>query len=68
MFAHRIGYLKGGIDENAVETIELLSIHATHRGADNKVGLFLFSQILQHSKALVRVDRYILCHDFCRGQ
>ena len=41
MLLHRRSHLEGGIDADAVEAIEHLRIHTTHRGTDDQVRFLL---------------------------
>ena len=56
MCLHRFAHLQGCVDADAVETIELLSIHATHRRADNQAGLLLLTDIAQQGDGLCRMN------------
>ena len=50
---HRVGDAQGRVHADAVETIELFRIHAAHRGADDEVGVFLFTDIPEQCHRLM---------------
>ena len=52
MFLHGLCHLESGIDENAVEAIEQFGVHATHRRADDQVGLLFLCFLAQESQAV----------------
>jgi len=56
VFLHGVGNLEGGVDEDAVEAVELFGIHAAHGGADDEVRLFAIGQLSQHGNSLLRMD------------
>ena len=56
MFLHRVAHLEGRIDEDAVVAIEHLGVHATHRGADDEVGLFLLAELPEERHGLFGMD------------
>ena len=60
---HGLTHLQGSIHADAVVAIQLLGIHATHRRAENQVGLFLLTDVAQQSNSLSRVDGQVWCND-----
>ena len=59
MCLHRFSYLQGRIDADAVETTQLFCVHATHRGADNQVGLLLLTNSVKQRNGLVGLNRQV---------
>ena len=50
---HRLAYLEGGVEHDAVVTVEHLGIHATHRGADDQVGLLGLAHPMEQVESLL---------------
>ena len=46
--------MQSRIDTDALETMHLVSIHTTHRGANDNVRLFLLNQLSQEGQSLKR--------------
>ena len=44
---------------NPLEITHLVSVHATHAGADNEVGLLLLAELLEERQAFRRVNGYV---------
>ena len=62
------GHVEGWIDQYAPVGAHLLSIHAAHARADNKVWLLLCAKILEVRQSLNGVDRYIGGNNLIFGQ
>ena len=55
VFLHRVAHPEGRIDEDTVVAVEHLGVHATHRGADDEVGLFLLAELPEERLPVGRV-------------
>ena len=68
VFLHRVAHLQGWVYEDTVKAVEHLRIHASHRGADDKVGLLLLTDIAQKIHCLLRMDGKIGSYHLCLRQ
>ena len=60
---HRIAHAEGWVHEYAVIAVEHLSIHATHGGADDEVGLLTVACLSQQFHSLLRNDGQVRSDD-----
>ena len=56
--------MEGGIDQNAVDSAELLRKHSSHRRAQNQVRLARGADIFQHCQCLLGSHRKVRGNDF----
>ena len=56
------------IDTKPFEVTHLLSVHASHAGADDEVGLFLLAEFFKEGQGFRWVNGYVWCHYVCLRQ
>ena len=65
---HRLSHLQCGVYEDAVVAVEHLRIHAAHRGADDEIGLFPLTGVLQQLESFLRLYGQVGSYHFCLWQ
>ena len=65
---HRVAHAEGWVDENAVVATKHLSVHTTHRGANNQVWLFLLAELPEERHCLFGMDGKIGSDDVGVGK